>query len=225
MRTKKHKLYSLSLFLVFLKLKFYQPSTDTLMRKVNTVIAIAVITVSSIYACSNVKSSEEKKSPIPTQAEMVKRGEYLVSTMGCDDCHSPKKFGPNGPELVPELRLSGYPADRPIQKETGTSGKLGWMLFGHDLTSAVGPWGMSFAANITSDETGIGNWTEQNFITALRKGKIKGLENGRQMLPPMPWFNFKNLTDEDLKSIFAYLKSTTPVRNVVPAPVGMDKLK
>jgi len=187
------------------------------MRKVNFFIgAIILVIGSTMYACSDAKS--EKKDPLPTQAEMVKRGEYLVATSGCDDCHSPKRFGPNGPEVIPETRLSGYPADRPIQKSSPEAAKLGWMLFGGDLTTAVGPWGMSFAANITSDETGIGNWTEQNFMTALRKGKIKGLENGRSMLPPMPWFNFRNMTDEDLKSIFAYLKSTAPVHNIVPAP-------
>lgn len=195
------------------------------MRSVKIFMAAAVVTIGGLYACSNVKSTDEKKSPIPTEAEMVKRGEYLVSSVGCDDCHSPKKMGPNGPEMIPELRFSGYPSDRPIQKELGTSGKMGWMLFGGDLTNAVGPWGMSFAANITSDETGIGNWTEHHFITAMRTGKMKGLENGRQMLPPMPWFNFRNMTDEDLKSIFAYLKTTKPVRNIVPAPLGMDQLK
>lgn len=195
------------------------------MRKVHLVIAAAALSLGSFYACSNVKSTEEVKPPIPTQAEMVKRGEYLVATMGCDDCHSPKRMGQHGPEVIPELRLSGYPANRPVQQQTGTSPKLGWMLFGADLTSAVGPWGMSFAANLTSDETGIGNWTEHNFITAMRTGKIKGIENGRPMLPPMPWFNFKNLTDDDLKSIFAYLKSTNPVENLVPAPLSPDKLK
>ena len=194
------------------------------MRNVNFLIAVFV-TIGGLYACSNVKSTDEKKSPIPTQAEMVKRGEYLVSSIGCDDCHSPKKMGANGPELIPELRLSGYPSDRPIQKQVGNSGQMGWMLFSQDLTSAVGPWGISFSANITSDESGVGNWTEQNFITAMRKGKIKGMENGRQMLPPMPWFNFRNLTDEDLKSMFAYLKSTNPVRNIVPAPVNASELK
>jgi hypothetical protein len=195
------------------------------MRKFNILLAAAVLATTSFYACSNVKSSEEKKAPVPKQAEMVKRGEYLVSSIGCDDCHSPKKFGPNGPELIPELRFSGYPSDRPIQKQTGNSNKIGWMLFGNDLTSAVGPWGMSFSANISSDETGIGNWTEHHFITAMRTGKMKGLKNGRQMLPPMPWFNFRNLTDEDLKSIFTYLKSTPPVRNIVPAPLSPKELQ
>jgi hypothetical protein len=99
--------------------------------------------------------------------------------------------------------------------------KKGWVLFGPDLTSAVGPWGMSFAANLTSDETGTGNWTEENFLRAIRKGKYKGLETSRPLLPPMPWFAYKNMNDEDLKSIFAYLKTTKPVENVVPAPKNL----
>ncbi len=91
-------------------------------------------------------------------------------------------------------------------------------MFGPDLTNAVGPWGMSFAANISSDDTGIGTWSESQFFKAMREGKWKGLDGSRSLLPPMPWFNFKNLDDTDLRSIFAYLKSSKPVENVVPAP-------
>jgi len=190
------------------------------MRKVNVVIATIVITICTvIYACGPSASKEGDKASVPSQDERIKRGEYLVSTIGCDDCHSPKRMGPQGPELIPELRLSGYPANIPVQKPDNDALKQGWMLFGADLTLAVGPWGVSFAANITSDATGIGNWQEGQFITAMRMGKIKGLENGRSMLPPMPWFNFGKMTDEDLKSIFAYLKTTKAVSNVVPAPM------
>jgi mono/diheme cytochrome c family protein len=154
----------------------------------------------------------------------VKRGNYLVSSIGCDDCHSPKTMGPQGPQLDMEHRLSGYPAERPIAKVDAAALKSGWMLFSGDLTSAVGPWGMSFAANITSDSTGIGNWTEAQFIKAMREGKTKGLDGSRPILPPMPWPNFKNLTDEDLRAMFAYLKSTKPVRNVVPEPRPLASL-
>ena len=195
------------------------------MRKVNAVLAaIVIIAGSTLYACSSA-SSEEKKEPIMSQAEMVKRGDYLVNSVGCDDCHSPKRFGPKGPELIPELRLSGYPSTLPIKKPDSNVIKQGWMMFAPDLTSAVGPWGISFAANITPDETGIGNWTEQNFMTAIRHGKSKGLENNRDLLPPMPWFVYKNFTDEDIKSIFAYLKSLPPVHNVVPAPKQIADIK
>ena len=195
------------------------------MRKVNVMLAaIVIIAASTLYACSSAPS-EEKKEPIMSQAEMVKRGDYLVNSVGCDDCHSPKRFGPKGPEVIPELRLSGYPSTLPIKKPDSNVIKQGWMMFAPDLTSAVGPWGISFAANITPDETGIGNWTEQNFMTAIRHGKSKGLENNRDLLPPMPWFVYKNFTDEDIKSIFAYLKSLPPVHNIVPAPKQIADIK
>ncbi|WP_336516706.1 diheme cytochrome c-553 [Pollutibacter soli] len=186
-------------------------------RKILTAVTI-VIAMTGIYSCLDSRAKDEKPKPI-TQEEKVKRGEYLVSSIGCDDCHSPKKLGPNGePEVISELRLSGYPSSRSIQKPDSNVIKQGWMLFGTDLTSAAGPWGMSFAANLTSDASGIGNWTEDQFVYAIRKGKLKGLENSRAILPPMPWFVYRNLTDDDLKSIFAYLKTVPAVANVVPGP-------
>jgi hypothetical protein len=97
-------------------------------------------------------------------------------------------------------------------------------MFGQHFTAAAGPWGVSFAANLTSDESGIGNWTEEQFFKAIREGKSKGMDNTRPLLPPMPWENFKNLTDDDLRAMFAYLKSTKPVRNVVPAPIPPTEL-
>lgn len=190
------------------------------MRNANFVLcsALAVLIGGALVACSNVKSTKADEAPIPTQAELVKRGEYLVNGMGCDDCHSPKRMGAKGPELIPELRLSGYPATRPAAKPDAANLKQGFMLFAPDLTMAVGPWGTSFAANLTPDETGIGAWTEQNFMTAIRHGKAKGIEGNRDLLPPMPWTNYRNLSDEDLKSIFVYLKSLPAVQNQVPAP-------
>ena len=196
------------------------------MRNVNFILAALVIcTGAAFYACNNSTVKSETKDAIPTQAEMVKRGEYLVAAIGCDDCHSPKRMGAQGPEVIPETRLSGYPANRPIQKPDTNALNHGWALFGPDLTCAVGPWGMSFASNITSDSTGIGTWTEQNFLTAIQHGKSKGVESNRGLLPPMPWYNFARLSDEDLKSIFAYLKSTPPVVNKVPAPKDIEDIK
>jgi hypothetical protein len=79
---------------------------------------------------------------------------------------------------------------------------------------------VSFAANLTPDkETGIAEWTEQLFIQMARTGKHQGQPNGRDILPPMPWFNMKDLTDADLKAIWAYLRSIPPVKNQVPLPV------
>ncbi len=123
------------------------------------------------------------------------------------------------------LRFSGYPSQRPLPPADEQALQNGWALLGPDLTAAIGPWGASFAANITSDATGIGNWTEAQFIKAIREGKSKGLDGARSLLPPMPWQNFKKLNDEDLKSIYAYLKTTTPVKNVVPAPIPLTNIK
>jgi hypothetical protein len=102
--------------------------------------------------------------------------------------------------------------------------KNGWSMFGSDFTSTVGPWGISFAANISSDATGIGNWKEEQFIRAIREGKAKGLAGNRDLLPPMPWPVYRNFSDEDLRAVFAYLKSTKPVHNVVPAPRALTAL-
>jgi len=124
-----------------------------------------------------------------------------------------------------ELRFSGYPANRPFPAYDSNLIKKGVMMMNADLTCAAGPWGVTFAANITSDDTGLGNWSEAHFFTALREGKFKGLKESRSLLPPMPWQNLKNMTDEDMRAMFAYLKSTKPVKNIVPGTRQFAELK
>lgn len=196
------------------------------MRK--NLLIIGIITVvffALVLSCNNSSAENEMKKSTPTNEDLVKRGNYLVNIIGCDDCHSPKKMGEFGPEVIPELRLSGYPSSRPIAKPDSNVIKEGWVLFGPDFTSAAGPWGISFAANITPDATGIGNWKEEQFIKAIKEGKWKGLDDSRPLLPPMPWFVYKNMTDEDLKSIFAFLRTIKPVENVVPAPKQLKAIR
>ncbi len=174
--------------------------------------------------CKNTPKTVVPVATEPTPEQLVKRGEYLVTIMGCNDCHSPKQITDQGPVVIKERMLSGYPADRPVQKADPRMIKQGWNLFNYDLTSATGQWGVSFAANLTSDQTGTGNWTEENFRRALKEGKFKGLEGSRSLLPPMPWTNFVSIEDGDVKAIFAYLKSTNPVNNVVPMPVSPEDM-
>jgi len=177
-------------------------------------------------ACQSHNPSETAAQPAaPSPEQVVARGQYLVTVMGCHDCHSPKRMGANGPELIPELLLSGYPSDRPVMKVNPALLHDGQAVFNADLTASAGPWGMSFSANLTSDPTGIGNWTEENFKRALKEGKFKGSPGARTLLPPMPWTNFLNIADEDVHAIFMYLKSTDPVRNVVPQPIEPAALK
>lgn len=178
------------------------------------------------YSCSNSSRANqaEASETMPATEDLVARGKYLVTIMGCNDCHSPKRMGANGPELIPELLLSGYPGDRPIlDLKTEMTGQ-GFATFYPDLTGSAGPWGMSFAANLTPDDTGIGTWSEEQFKKAMKEGKFKGLDGTRQLLPPMPSENLKDLKDEDVSAIFAYLKSIKPVKNVVPAAIPPNEM-
>lgn len=172
-------------------------------------------------ACHNQQPSNAN---IANTAAIVKQGEHLVTIMGCNDCHSPKQMGAQGPEIIAEKMLSGYPADRPVVQFDSKLLKEGFGMFYPDLTAAAGPWGVSFAANLTPDETGIGNWTEAQFKKAITEGKSKGLDGSRSLLPPMPWQNYTALTDDEIHAIFLYLKSIPPVSNLVPAPVPPDQM-
>lgn len=163
--------------------------------------------------------SSDQASVETDQAALVAKGANLVKICGCNDCHSPKRMGPNGPEIIPEKMLSGYPGDLPVPTFDSKMLSQGFAMFTPDLTAGAGPWGISFAGNLTPDATGIGNWTLDQFKKALKEGKLKGLDGGRTLLPPMPWFNYTDMKDEDLAAMFAYLKSIPPVKNVVPAPV------
>ena len=68
---------------------------------------ISVITSVVFIACADSVASE-KKSTAMTNEEKIQRGAYLVNSIGCDDCHSPKEVTATGFEIIPELRLSGY---------------------------------------------------------------------------------------------------------------------
>ena len=187
---------------------------------------ILLAAVSAALILTLAYCAQETPAPVTinktlSSAELVKRGEYLVTVSGCNDCHSPKVMTPMDPEPDPKRLLSGHPAEEPLpaltEKKMVAPGQ--WVLFSPGLTAAVGPWGTSFAANLTPDDTGIGNWTEAQFFKAIREGKSKGLDGTRPLLPPMPWFNFAKMSDEDLKAVFAYLKSLPPVKNAVHNPM------
>jgi mono/diheme cytochrome c family protein len=148
--------------------------------------------------------------------DKVARGKYIVSTAGCHDCHTPWVLGANGPEPDMTRALSGHPQDMQLPPPPTPAGP--WMMSAAATNTAwAGPWGISFTANLTPDATGLGKWSERNFIEAIRTGKHMG--RGRPILPPMPVMVYRNLTDDDLKAVFAYLRSIPPVKNKVPEPL------
>ena len=188
-------------------------------------LACSIITIFVVFtSCANNSKNQPVSAdkPVLSKLDSIKHGEYLVTTMGCNDCHSPKRMGAHGPEIIPELMLSGHPANGAMPKANKDALKSGWVLFSPDQTATVGPWGTSFAANLTPDETGIGTWNLDQFRKSLTKGKFMGLDGSRQLLPPMPWQNFTNMSEADLQDIFLYLKNIKAVRNVVHAPIPPD---
>ena len=126
-----------------------------------------------------------------SQQDLVKRGEYLVKSIGCGDCHSPKRMGEKGPEFDPELHLSGYRQGTelpPISEEALASG---WMLFNSELTAGAGPWGVSFAANLTSDKTGIGEWSLDQFKISLKKRKVQRIGECERLITAYAMAKFR----------------------------------
>lgn len=201
------------------------------MRYSKFAFAGLLATAAMVWSCQSgsngtTKTDEPLVKAAMTKEEMVRHGQLLVTAGGCNDCHSPKSMGPHGPAVDSSNVLSGHPSGMPTPPVIASALKPGgWVLMGPDVTSFVGPWGISYSANLTPDSaTGIGAWTEDQFIQTLRKGKHLGMDNGRPILPPMPWEGLARLSDGDLKSIFAYLQSLPAIENRVPGPVSPDKV-
>jgi mono/diheme cytochrome c family protein len=152
-----------------------------------------------------------------SKAAAIERGKYLVNFGSCNDCHTPWKLGPKGPEPDMTRALTGHPTEMRVSPSPTLEGSWG-IAAANTMTAWTGPWGVSFTANLTPDkETGLGDWTEEMFIQTMRTGRHQG--KGRAILPPMPWFSVNALSDEDIKAVFAYLQSLPPVHNRVPAPI------
>ncbi len=116
----------------------------------------------------------------------VERGKYLVEVLGtCGNCHTPK--GPQGP--IAEKHMAG----------------------GFKIEE---PFGVAVTPNITPDkETGIGTWTDEEIIRAIREGKRK---DGRTLGPPMAYYLYRNLSDSDVRAMVAYLRTLKSIKNTVP---------
>jgi mono/diheme cytochrome c family protein len=180
-----------------------------------TVLVALAVTATLTATAANRNAARNAEASQAAAKARVARGEYLVGIGGCNDCHTPLKMGPNGPEPDFSRRLSGHPESLKMP----TPPKLGngpWNWSGAITSTAfAGPWGVSYAANLTPDRiTGIGIWNEEVFMKTLRTGRHWGVS--RPILPPMPWQNVAGLTDDDLKAVYAYLRSIKPIRNQVP---------
>ena len=122
----------------------------------------------------------------------IARGKYLTTIGGCNDCHTPGSFF----------------GKRDMSRTLGGS-EVAFEIPG--LGAFVGP-------NLTPDkDTGLGSWTVEQIVAALRTGKRP---DGRELAPIMPWRDFASLSDGDARSIALYLKNLPPVQNKTPGPFG-----
>ena len=188
------------------------------MRTVTTGLTVAL----ALAAITAVRTDAGQAAPATAATaatDRVARGEFLVHMGGCDDCHTTKKMGPNGPEPDMSQRLAGHPQAM-VMPPAPQLPPGPWMAtVAGTLTAWSGPWGVSFTANLTPDpETGLGKWTEEEFLAALQSGRHQG--RGRQILPPMPWQAYSTLPEEDLRAMWAYLRTVPPVKNRVPDPIA-----
>ena len=141
-----------------------------------------------------------------TDAELLQRGRYIATAIQGCACHT--RESPDGTKEK-EWYLAGAPAQPPA---VGPFPSAGW---------TNRRWKKLYARNITPDpETGIGNWTEADFMRALRTGLTP---DGRVLDPFMPWGAFQGLTDTDLKAIWAYLRTIEPIKNKVPDRIPAER--
>jgi len=153
-------------------------------------------------------------APSSASSSQAKRGEYLVNFGGCHDCHTPKKMGSGGPELDTERLLSGHPEQMAVTPAPALA--VPWLAATvATMTAWSGPWGISYAANLTPDrETGLGAWNDEDFYRALHLGVGR---DGTRYYPAFPYPHFTKLTKPDVLAIRAYLGTVAAVKNT-PAP-------
>jgi hypothetical protein len=183
----------------------------------NPIVILAIVVVSLALAYTVAAYSIDEPHAARASAEL-ERGRYIVTAFGCTDCHTPWVMGSNGPMPDDTRFLSGHPADLVMPPAPKLEPGPWLMTAAATNTAWAGPWGVSFTANLTPDaETGLGRWSAEDFIETLRNGRHLG--RGRELLPPMPFPAIRTMTDDDLRAVFAYLRSIPAIENRVPAPL------
>jgi mono/diheme cytochrome c family protein len=144
---------------------------------------LLALLVPALVSCSaKVETGDGSTAAAADTVATAEHGKYLVSVLGCHDCHTPGTLY-NAPDF--NRALSGS--------------ELGW----------TGPWGTSYPRNLTPDiETGIGSWSEDDIVRALQTGRRP---DNSELKPPMPWPTYAGLTSRDVHSVAKYLKSIPPV--------------
>jgi mono/diheme cytochrome c family protein len=121
----------------------------------------------------------------PDLSTPVKRGEYLTTLASCTDCHTPRN---DKGEYVAGMAFAG---GNTVKYEGARPGRA--------------------ASNLTPAPNGIPYYNAELFLETIRTGRVRE----RQISDVMPWAHYRNMTDDDLKAIFAYLQTLAPVDHYV----------
>lgn len=129
----------------------------------------------------------------PAPSDRVAYGRYLTTMASCTDCHTPMD---DRGQFVEGMAFAG----------------------GNEFSPGSG--GVIRSANITPDvETGIGSWTEQDFVERFKviaEASDADLQLDGRQNTEMPWRDYGGMTRDDLGAIYAYLRTVPAVRNAVP---------
>ena len=167
-------------------------------------VGIAVLFIGT-FGSQFVDASPNRQS----DGDLVARGEYLVKIASCEGCHT--------------AELEAFTDDENLtveQRQTAAFDSLSTL--NQDLLLAggrifnLGPAGAFIGSNLTSDpETGLGEWTDEEIITAITDGISR---DGRSLHPLMPYTRYSKLAEDDLNAIVAYLRTLPPIENEIPTP-------
>ncbi|HET6280889.1 MAG TPA: cytochrome c, partial [Polyangia bacterium] len=159
-------------------------------------VALLAVIAASTTACSGKYIRPTTLEKVPATTENVERGRYLVNQVAaCGTCHTPR---------IGSSWLEGERTDA--------------FLGGGQVIDDLGLGAKIVMPNITPDpETGIGNWTDDQIMRAIRDG-VRASDD--LMMPPMPFISYGGMADSDVRAIVAYLRQVTPLRNGIDRGVN-----
>jgi mono/diheme cytochrome c family protein len=183
-----------------------------------TALIASAILLTAVISTASLGAEGTGGAKDPAKAKQIARGKYLVDIMGCHDCHTPMKMGPKGPEWDMTRALSGHPEELVMPPAPALPPGPWVASIGATFTAFASPAGTVFTRNLTPDkETGLGDWTVEEFIATMKTGRERG--KGSPVMPPMPIQNLAALTDSDIRALFAYLQSLPAIKNRTPQPI------
>ena len=126
----------------------------------------------------------------PSESDSVNYGKYLVTAAGCAECHTKVDKG----QIIAGLEFGG----------------------GREFTM---PFGIIRTANITSDKTGIGNWSAEKFVRTFKQYQDTSYHSPKigkdDFNSLMPWSMYSKMKESDLRCIYQYLRTVKPIENLV----------